>query len=511
MSADNQQPLGENEQAWLRVLKDQIMAEVLTTVDNALTGTMTGLEARMNESQRETNSELSRQSRRLDESRVHMEELLRQQRAQTDGLLGEIRTQQGVLSQQAASVQSVQASLDEIRTMIQGITTTTTSPSVNTPLSSAVGGVNSGATHASGLSGSSSSGANFQSSPPVNGGNNDANPLASGGPSTVGGNFSNATPRSTSSSSSKKLLQKPESFEGKKASYKSWLTSIKAKLSVDLSGESDIAKFWAIHSFLGSTPKRQLDTWINEQVNPDGSARYPNGMTDRLLRRLDFLYSDPNQVAVAARKLGQLKQGSKSFHTFLNDFELLIAEAGGSSWPFDVKKAYFEKGVSEKITQAILAADIPREWSDYVKFLSRVSENIDAQQWRKPIVSGSAKKDAPKHDSDHMDWEASGAAKAAALRAREMAKPPAKWVKPEVIAARKSRNACTRCGSDEHFYRDCRYGPAKRPEVKEGKVNATKGKSDQKGKGKPRSEDSDGEAELDDDSDAESLKDDPSA
>jgi len=42
-------------------------------------------------------------------------------------------------------------------------------------------------------------------------------------------------------------------------------------------------------------------------------------------------------------------------------------------------------------------------------------------------------------------------------------RPRAKWVSQGVLAKRRENQECLRCGDDNHFIGECRYGPAKRP------------------------------------------------
>ena len=64
-----------------------------------------------------------------------------------------------------------------------------------------------------------------------------------------------------------------------------------------------------------------------------------------------------------------------------------------------------------------------------------------------------------------MDWEPTQTVSAASVKTTQQGKPKAKWVSQQELDRRKEANECLRCGSKDHFIRQCSLGPARRPEA----------------------------------------------
>lgn len=72
---------------------------------------------------------------------------------------------------------------------------------------------------------------------------------------------------------------------------------------------------------------------------------------------LDRVYNDPQEQQRAAAALSRLRQGSDAFETFYAEFERLLALAGGSVWPEDIKMQYLRSATHASIVLPNVASD----------------------------------------------------------------------------------------------------------------------------------------------------------
>src|ERR1700742_2776619 len=61
----------------------------------------------------------------------------------------------------------------------------------------------------------------------------------------------------------KNRLPDPPEFNGRRSEFRSWLTQMQAKLSVDKSDETEDLQFWYVHSRLRGDALLQVDSWVN--------------------------------------------------------------------------------------------------------------------------------------------------------------------------------------------------------------------------------------------------------
>ncbi len=119
------------------------------------------------------------------------------------------------------------------------------------------------------------------------------------------------TPRSASSSyengSSESFVRKQESlpkppeFDGKSREFKPWLSQMKAKLIVDKAHESELVRFWYVHSRLRGRALEQVTPWVSS------TEKMGNSLTvEGLFKQLRNAYEDHESAERAARKLNVL-------------------------------------------------------------------------------------------------------------------------------------------------------------------------------------------------------------
>lgn len=121
----------------------------------------------------------------------------------------------------------------------------------------------------------------------------------------------------------KNKLPELSEFSGKRAEFRPWLTQAKAKLAVDKLEETEIVRFWYVHSRLRGDALSQTSSWVD-------SVESTEHMTvDGLVSQLRAAYDDNDTAERASRKLSQMRQGPKSFGTFLAEFDRTLLDAGG--------------------------------------------------------------------------------------------------------------------------------------------------------------------------------------
>lgn len=247
-------------------------------------------------------------------------------------------------------------------------------------------------------------------------------------------------------------------FSGERSKYRAWRTEARIKLSVDGSAYgSEEAKIGAIHAALTGVAKVNCTAKVSSLLEEE------TPQVDSLLAYLDLSYANRHEVQQALQKLATLKQGNKTFASFLPDFERLMADAGGASWPEDVKKDKLSNAVASDIlaaSTAVLATSPPDTYNGLVELFSGVA----AQQ---EFVARRSQLDGPSRppqtrravgpaDPDAMDWEPTPV-RSRVMNANGHRNGPglpddnvfrgrrAKWISEDEYRRRRSEHLCLRC------------------------------------------------------------------
>jgi hypothetical protein len=272
---------------------------------------------------------------------------------------------------------------------------------------------------------------------------------------TIGESLTPRTdPTETESTAVRKaeLLPKPPEFSGERSEFRSWLTQMHAKLLVDKAHESEIVRFWYMHSRLRGKALTQVESWV---VAAQAAGTLS---VDDLVGRLRAAYDDPESAERASRKLNVMRQGGKPFTTFLAEFDRTILDAGGIAWTDQVKKTFLSNCLAPELKTALVATPAPKSYEAYCSLLQTVSCNLEALQKDKrhrATTAHTVTEETPTHDT--MDWEPVQVSIATARMQR------ARWVGQDVLDKRRKNEQCLRCESEEHFVRDCPLLPAIRP------------------------------------------------
>lgn len=243
-------------------------------------------------------------------------------------------------------------------------------------------------------------------------------------------------------------------FSGKRTEFRPWLTQVRAKLAVDKEKETEIVRFWYIHSRLRGDALSQTSSWVDSVQSTSEMT------TEGLIGQLRAAYDDVDTAERASRKLSQMKQEGKTFSVFLAEFDRTLLDAGGRTWTDQVKRTFLSNCLSYELRNALVATPIPPTYKEYCTLLHTVSTNLEGLRRQKGQAKGlsTASYEAePSSAADPMDWEP-------AVRAAAATRPQrAQWVSQDILDKRRETGACLRCGTKGHFVRECALGRASPP------------------------------------------------
>jgi hypothetical protein len=170
-------------------------------------------------------------------------------------------------------------------------------------------------------------------------------------------------------------------------------------------------------------------------------------------------FYDPRTQQKALGQLNKIKQGTRPFNEFLNDFNRLILEAEGWSWDDVIKKGYLKAAIATGLIRGTVGMKEEQSYAEYCSQLRMVSDQLaevkelSAQNdgWKQKTSGHSPEPSAAYTAAEPMEWEATTTTATAAARIK---KEP-RWASREEIERRKRERLCLRCGRDGHMVRDC--------------------------------------------------------
>lgn len=240
----------------------------------------------------------------------------------------------------------------------------------------------------------------------------------------------------------KASLPDPEKFNGQAHKFDTWLPSIRAKLRVDGTAIGDAtAQFYYVYL--------NLDSHVQAMVLPqlsqaDKTSHDYNTILDQLTR----VYDNPNKVQEAEDKLYALKQGTDSLHAYIAKFERVLYEARGQDWPDVNKISTFRNGLNSTLRNRLAQQlNLPREYSDFVRIIQQLAgRSSSATALPAPYPSSS---NSNRH-GEPMDLN---------VITLDQRYPRARSTSPERRQQYRDEGRCVRCGSDEHWIKDCLLQP----------------------------------------------------
>lgn len=261
-----------------------------------------------------------------------------------------------------------------------------------------------------------------------------------------------------------------EPFDGEDlGNYRPFRINLYTKFLIDHQCfRSDEERILYAFGRLRTKASQRILPWVVAKTQRGGGANL-----NEFYQAMDKAFSDPEMQKRALVRVNTMKQGKRDLKEFLNEFDATMIDAGGLTWSEDQKNALLETAVSGRILQGTIGTDQPDSYEGFCSQLHR----IDHQQQRVSKISRASTQAAfvrpnPATDNRHdtMDWEPTSAQVAAlrgevaALRSQNEKKTKrATWVANEEVQKRKTEKKCLRCGSQDHFVRQCPLLPARRP------------------------------------------------
>jgi hypothetical protein len=240
----------------------------------------------------------------------------------------------------------------------------------------------------------------------------------------------------------KTVLPPPTKFDGKPYRFKTWLPSIKAKITVD--GEAignDMARFYYVWD--------NLEPTVQATVLPllaDAEERTQWDYQE-ILQQLQRVYTNPNEVREAQQALHKIRQNdSEPLPAYIARYERILYEAKGRDWPAAVKISTFRQGLNASIQRALDGQLMLPD--DYPAFLQAVQRLAS----RTATYTHTPKPDA-------MDISAVEPICINTID-RVPASPRARSVPPPCRDRWRKAGKCVRCGSTAHWVQSCPYLPA---------------------------------------------------
>jgi hypothetical protein len=262
----------------------------------------------------------------------------------------------------------------------------------------------------------------------------------------------------------KHTVPHPEKFTGEdEATYPIFRGLLQAKLRTDgdaIGGEFE--RVWYAFGRLTETASKRIFPWLQHMQN---SADFT---VERLFDQMDLAFLDVQKQAKAVAKINVIKQRNRTFRDFLQEFDQILMEANGWSWQDSIKKGLLKAAVTDEVRRELVGRDEPATYSAYVAQLRKITDDLeDWKEGQKFKGRLKAQHTAPQDQASdgQMDWEPTQTVSTASAKTTQQGKPKAKWVSQQELDRRREANECLRCGSKDHFIRQCSLGPARRPEA----------------------------------------------
>jgi hypothetical protein len=246
------------------------------------------------------------------------------------------------------------------------------------------------------------------------------------------------------------------------SAYPQFRGGLEAKLRIDARaiGQEEEQVWYAVDCLKGLAAKR-IYPWVEFAKDTDQFT------VRELFKQMDLAFADPQKEAKAVAKINKIKQGSRPFREFLQEFEQTLLEAKGWAWANSIKKGLLKAALSGELTDRLIGREEPLDYTSYCAGIRSIADDLqawkDARKLRiRPGIQLQRTNPAP---AEPMDWEPTRAAAAAAARTRKPSTEGlrAKWVSKEVRSQRWETGACLRCGSRDHMQESCRLRPARPP------------------------------------------------
>jgi hypothetical protein len=170
-----------------------------------------------------------------------------------------------------------------------------------------------------------------------------------------------------------------------------------------------------------------------------------------ILDQLTRVYDNPNKVQEAEDKLLALKQGTDSLHAYMAKFERILYEARGQDWPDVNKISTFRNGLNSTLRNRLAQQlNLPRKYPDFVRIVQQLAGRSSSAVIPHPHAVSSSNLN---HHSEPMELNT--------VTFDEMYPKPqqARSISPERRQQYRAEGRCVRCGSQDHWVKDCKKLP----------------------------------------------------
>jgi hypothetical protein len=266
----------------------------------------------------------------------------------------------------------------------------------------------------------------------------------------------------------KHSLSHPDKYDGKsKTAYPAFKGHLRAKLRIDRAAIGDEPEqVWYAFGRLADKAANRIFPWIDSTEQRGIPLRVA-----AFFEQLDAAFYDPQIPQRALEWINNKKQGGTPFRDFLQEFEQKLLEAGGWEFSDGIRKGYLKSALNLEIKTQLVAQVEPETYADYVNLVRLISDNLEEIKRLKRKRNGWTPGHATVGEKDAgepMEWEPTAQVASGKppnhRRIRPDNRPRAKWVSKGVLEKRRENQECLRCGGDDHFIQECRYGPPKRPD-----------------------------------------------
>ena len=241
-----------------------------------------------------------------------------------------------------------------------------------------------------------------------------------------------------------------------------------------------LAQLRYVFSRVGGAAQAQLEPYAEE--NYARALRlaneHPSDSAFRsMFRILDNAFGDPDRANTARTKLARLSQGKKTFAEHYAEFMRYAPKTG-----YDENSLLhmLRLQLSQELGTALsYQATEPTTMDKLVRLCQSLDNRQRAEQHRQrsrtaPLQRiGNAAGSNPRPASPPVAFGHPASPPVASTATGTLPGPMdtsagklrAKWVTPEVLAERRAKGLCVRCGSRQHFVSQCMLLPARRPQA----------------------------------------------
>lgn len=250
----------------------------------------------------------------------------------------------------------------------------------------------------------------------------------------------------------------PEPFSGEDTKdYLPFKMNLHTKFTIDSACYStEEEKVYYAYSRLRGKASQRMLPWLTAKQELNTLVRW-----DDFVQAMDKAFNDPDRQRKALVRINTMKQGRRTLEDFLNEFDGELLSAGGIVWEDVQKKALLDTAVNWQLLQGMVGIEQANTYEGYCDQLRRI--NHDLQRVEHLSKRGRMNTPYPQQNPtngnpDQMDWEPTTTQVAATGQRRtapRTTRRSARWASEEVLQARRNEGKCLRCGSKEHFVRNC--------------------------------------------------------